>query len=162
VDFLRGDLIEAAHHAEHELAVGELDRGRVRRVAERDGRGVRGHLLEDRVDGGLAEGADVGDRRPLREQGIGHDRAVAAERVEAGVELEVGALAGGGGDALAELGDGPDGREILALAGAQRHGRHDGVDEAVEAHQGALAQPGGAVFAELLQRAGLEVHGRMR
>ena len=120
---------------------------------------MRGHFLEDRVDGGLAEGADIGDGRALGEEGVGHDRAVAAQFVEAGVELEVGALAGGGADALAELGDGPDGREILPLAGAQRDGRHDGVDEAVEAHQGALALPGGAVFAELLQRTGLEVHG---
>ena len=159
-DLLRGDLVEAAHHAQHQLAIGELDRGGDGGVAERDHLGPGGHVGEDRMDGRLAEGADVGDPRALGEQGIGHDGAVAAEFVHAGVKLEIGALARGGRDAPAELGNRRNGREIVALTGALGDRGHDGVHKAVEAHEGVLAGAVGAVFAQLLQGAGLEIHGK--
>ena len=157
-DLLRGDLVEAPHHAKHELAVGKLHGRGCRGVAKRDDTGFRGEIGENRVDRDLAERADVGDVGALGEQGVGHDGAVAAELVHPRVELEVGAFARGGADALAKLGDGADRREILALAGTLGHRGHDGVHKAVEADEGALLGEGGALGAELLQGAGLEVH----
>ena len=107
---------------------------------------------------GAAECADIGYLRAVGEEGAGHDRAVAAELVEARIELEVRALARRAEDALAELADRRDRREILALARAHRDRRHDGVDEAVEAEHGLLGGEDAAAVAQFLERAGFEVH----
>ena len=159
-DVGRGELVEAAHGAEHELAVGEFDGGGVGGFDEGDDPvGAGRELGEDRVDVAAAEGADVGDTGALGEQGVAHDRAVAAEFVEPGVELEVGALAGGAEDALAELGNTGERREIVALTGALGDRRDDGVDEAVEADQSVFPGERATVLPELVEGAGFEVHG---
>ena len=159
-DVGRGELVEAAHGAEHELAVGEFHGGGVGRLDEGDDLvGAGRELGEDRVDVAAAKGADVGDAGALGEQGVAHDRTVATEFVEAGVELEVGALPGGAEDALAELGDAGERREIVALAGALGDRRDDGVDEAVKADQGVFLGERATVLPELVEGAGFEVHG---
>jgi len=105
-----------------------------------------------------AEGADVGHAEAGREEGVGHDRAVAAEFVEARVQLDVRALARGGHDAVAELQQGRDRREVVAGAAAEADGRDDGVDETVEADEGAMGGGLAATGGELLERA-LAEHG---
>src|SRR4051812_15271538 len=105
------------------------------------------------MDGGRADGADVGHARAAGEEGVGHDGAVAAELVEERVEFDVRALARGGDDPLAELRQRGDGREVFARAAAQPDGRHDGVDETVEADEGAARADGRATRGELLESA---------
>jgi len=55
------------------------------------------------------------------------------EFVHPGIELEVGALAGGTEDALAKLGDAVEGREVVALAGALGDRGDDRVHKTVKA-----------------------------
>ena len=152
------DVIEATHCTEHELAVGELYGGGVCGLGERDYSGASSEVSEDGVYVAAAEGADVGDAGAVGEKGVAHDRAVAAEFIHARVELEVGALAGGAEDALAERGNSGERREVIALAGALVDGGHDRVDETIEANEGGFLSEGAAMSAEFLESAGFKVH----
>ena len=158
-DPLRRDLVEALHHAEHDFAVGELCRRRGRGIAKRNDVRALGEISENVVHDGRAERADVGDLGSLGEHGVGHDRAIAAQFVHAGIKFDVGALARRCDDALAEFGDRRDRREVFALACAQSDRSHDGVDETVESEDGMFGRERAAAFAELLQGAGFEFHG---
>jgi hypothetical protein len=84
-----------------------------------DGRsGLNGVPGKDGRDGHEGPRGERGESGAVGEQGVAHDRAVAAEFIHARVELEVGALASGAEDALAEGGDAGERREVIALAGA--------------------------------------------
>jgi hypothetical protein len=124
----RGDL------AEHDLAVLELQGVGVTGVGDGDDLGPAGHLLEDRVQHGVAQAADVRHADAEAGQGVGHDGAVAAELHLAGDQLVVAALAGGGGDLLGQEGDGLDGLEGVEGVPLVDHG-DDLVDEPVEPDQ---------------------------
>jgi len=152
------DVVETAHRAEHELTIRELDGGGVRGLGEGEDVGSGGEVGEDRVDVASAEGADVGDAGAVGEEGVAHDWAVAAEFIHARVELEVGALAGGAEDALAEGGDAGERREVIALAGSLVDGGHDRVDETIEADESVFLSEGASVSAQFLERAGFKVH----
>ena len=98
----------------------------------------------------------------MGEEGVAHNRAVTAEFIHARVELEVGALAGGAENALAEGGDAGERGEVIALAGALVDGGHDRVDETIEANEGGFLSEGAAVSAEFLKSAGFKVHVGVR
>ena len=106
----------------------------------------------------MAEGADVGDVGPGREQRVGHDRAVATKFFQPRVELDVRAHAGGGGDALAEVGHVSNRREVLALGAAEANRGDDEIDKTIEAHDGAPAADAIGVVAQAVQGV-LAVHG---
>ena len=135
----------------------ELDRRRAGRGAQRVRAGPPRHVGEDRMHR-RPECTDVGDAEPAAQQRVGHDRAVAAEFVHPRVELDVRALAGRREDALPELRQRLDRRERLALPVAPAHRRHNGVDETIEADEGASAREGAAALRDLLEGA-LTKHG---
>ena len=156
-----GDFVEAAHHAEHDFAVREFDGGGLGRFDKRDDAGAAGEVGEDRMHGAAAECADVGDAGAVGEQGVAHDRAVATEFVHARIELDVGALAGGAEDALAEFGNRGKRREVVPLAGALGDWGHDGIHETIETNQRGLLGKRATAVAEFTEGASLEVHGKV-
>ena len=157
-----GDFVEAAHHTEHDFAVREFDGGGLGRFNKRDDAGAARKVREDRMHRAAAECADVGDAGAMGEQGVAHDRAVAAEFVHPGIELDVGALAGGPDDALAKFGNRGKGCEVVPLAGALGDGGHNGIDEAIEANECGLLGKRATAVAELTEGASLEVHVKVR
>lgn len=79
-----GDLVEAFHLTQHDLAVGALDRSRVGSVADRKRPRLCGEVGEHGVHLRLAECANVSDTGTGRQEGVGHNRAIASEFVHAG------------------------------------------------------------------------------
>ena len=98
-----GDVVEAFHLPQHDLAVGAFYRRRVGSVADRKRPRLCGEVGEHGVHLRLAECANVGDPGTGRQEGVGHDRAIAAEFVHAGKELDVSALAGRSDNALTKF-----------------------------------------------------------
>ena len=94
------------------------------------------------MDVAFAECADVADVDAVCGLGVGHDGAVAAEFFDDGGELDIGAFAGGGADATAELGDGLDAVELIAGALAFVDGVDDLIDESVDADEDADVERG--------------------
>lgn len=131
----QGDVIEAAHLAEHQFAVIEFDRDGGGRLGDGNDFSTAGHILKQGVDVRIAQCADISEAPVGGEKGIGHDRPVTSELFEAGVEFDIGTLAGGAEHALAELGNGRDRGKRLAEAGAQPDGGRNRVDEAIEASE---------------------------
>ena len=129
--------------AEHELAVVELQRVGEPRVGDGVALGDAGKLLEDRVDRREAQGADVGHGQAGGGEGVGHDRAVAAELLQLGDQLDVARPAGRVDDPLAERAERRQRVVTLGVVPLVDHG-DDRVDEAVEAdHHRRLADRGG-------------------
>ena len=102
----------------------------------------------------LAECANVRNAGTGRQEGVGHDRAIAAEFVHAGKELDVSALAGRSDNALTKFRQGGNRCKILALAATKTDGSDDGIDEAVKTDDGGLGAEAGAVGLEFLEGAG--------
>jgi hypothetical protein len=127
-------------------------------IFQRYGVSALREISEDWMDDRRTKRADVGDLRALGEDGVGHDRPVAAEFVHPRIELDVGALAGGPENALAEFRDRGDRGEVFSLAGAEPNRGDDRVDETVETEDGLLGSERVAAVAKLLEGAGLEVH----
>ncbi len=120
--------------AEHQLAVGKFERLRQARIGDGINLRALGEFGEDRMQFGIAEHADVMDRRAERAQREGHDRAVAAELLGLRNDFEIRALARGRRDLGAEALDAGE-RRVLGRRLALLHHVKNLVDEAVETQQ---------------------------
>ena len=93
--------------------------------------GDLGKVVEDRVQRGVAEVADVGDVKAGGGHGISHDRAIAAELFELGDQFDVGRTPGRIDDALAEGVEGVDGVVVVGVVALINHGDNR-IDKAIE------------------------------
>ncbi len=117
--------------------------------------GTSREFLEDRVDGGVAERSEIGNLAAKLDQGIGHDRTVAAQLGLLGDRLDIGAASGCRRDPLAEFRDRPEpiiGMRVVAFVDDV----DNFIDESVQPDEGLELgcfreggkQGGGAGFAK--------------
>ena len=127
--------------AEHQLPIVELDRIRVTRFRQRNHFGARREIREDRMDIRRPEEADIGHRRAVGVERVGHDRTVPAQFDHLLDHLEIRAQPRRVADFFPELGHAAHaGVTLRALP--RGHHVQDGVHKAVQADEAAGLREG--------------------
>ena len=140
--------------ATNDFPVLEFQRVGVARLRDGINFGPLRKFIEDRMQTREAEIAEVADFQAKAGQGVGHDGAVAAQLGELVNQLNVGAFARRGGEAVGVLGNGGEPLVFIRTL-AFVHDVKDFVHETVEAEEGVKAaelrrgrlQPGSATGA---------------
>ena len=130
-DVCPGDFLERGMFAEHDFAVLKFQRVGVAGFGDGMDFGPLDELVENGVDVRIAQVAEVGHLESKTRQGVGHDRAIAAEFSELVHQLDIGAFTGGFGEPFRQAGDGRDPFIILRIH-ALVHRMEDFVNKPVQ------------------------------